>query len=123
MTSLAILNQIEILEEILEHPAWHGKLSGLQSERLLKLWNQPYHYILRAGEDSAPNKVDYYVSFLRPDFTIEHRPFQITVTPEGWYAENGGFIGPLKAEVSIDMVLHTMMHCNSEEIVPLVKMK
>ncbi|MFS8564122.1 MAG: hypothetical protein LVR00_07350 [Rhabdochlamydiaceae bacterium] len=98
------LSSIE--QEIADHPAWHESLSGLAAEKLLRGRKTPYLYLLRAGE----SVMSYYVTFLRPDLTIEHRPFVITLSPEGWHYENGNTGGPF-ARASIDDVLHLIMHC------------
>ena len=98
------LSSIE--QEIANHPAWHGAISGLAAEKVLRGKKTPYLYLLRAGE----NEMDYYVTFLCPDLSIEHRPFVITVAPEGWYYENSNAGGPF-ASASIDDVLHLIMHC------------
>lgn len=99
------LSSIE--QEIANHPAWHGRMSGLSAEKLLRGRKTPYLYILRAGE----NEMDYYITFVLPDLSIKHQPFVITVTAEGWYYENSGNGGPFTT-ASIDDVLHLMMHCN-----------
>jgi hypothetical protein len=99
------LSSIE--QEIANHPAWHGSVSGLAAEKVLRGRKTPYLYLLRAGE----NEMAYYVTFLLPDLTIQHRPFVITVTPEGWHYENTASGGPFTT-ASIDDVLHLIMHCN-----------
>lgn len=99
------LSSIE--QEIANHPAWHGAISGLNAEKILRGRKTPYLYLLRAGE----NEMDYYITFLRPDLSIEHRPFVITVTPEGWHYENCSAGGPF-VDASIDDVLHLIMHCS-----------
>ena len=98
------LSSIE--KEIANHPAWHGRMSGLPAEKLLRGKN-PYLYLLRAGE----NEMDYYVTFVLPDLSIRHQPFVITVTPQGWYFENAAATGPFNLAASIDDVLHLIMHC------------
>ena len=98
------LSSIE--QEIANHPAWHGKMSGLPAEKLLRGRKTPYLYILRKGE----NEMDYYVTFVLPDLSIKHQPFTIAVTPEGWHYENLSAGGPFTT-ASIDDVLHLIMHC------------
>ena len=99
------LSSIE--QEINNHPAWHGRMSGLSAEKLLRGRKTPYLYIIRAGE----NEMDYYVTFVLPDLSIRHQPFVITVTPQGWYFENAAATGPFNLAASIDDVLHLIMHC------------
>jgi hypothetical protein len=108
----------DIESEIINHPSWLGEVSGLKAEKLLKVNNRnktPYVYVLRAGE----NNLDYYVTFFRPDGVIEHRPFAIMLSPEGWYYENTGGGGPYR-DASIEDVLHSIMHCEKGENRPLV---
>lgn len=106
-------NTIE--QDITNHPAWLGNVSGLKAEKLLRNRTKSYIYVIRAGE----NEGDYYVTYTLPDGSIQHRPFVITVTPMGWHCENGGAYGPF-AEASIDDVLHLIMHCERSECVPLI---
>lgn len=107
-----------IHQEIQNHPAWYGSISGLVADKMLRGRKTPHLYVLRAGE----NKTDYYLSFILPDLTIRHQPFIITVTAEGWYYENGGTGGPYTQE-SIEDVVHLIMHCEKENCVPLKKLQ
>jgi hypothetical protein len=110
------LSDIEM--EITNHPAWLGYVSGLQAEKHLRIHGRnktPYLYVLRAGE----NDLDFYVTFFRPDGGIEHRPFVITLSPEGWYYENTGGSGPYR-EASIEDVLYLIMHCEKGQNSPLI---
>ena len=104
-----------IVQEIESHPAWHGRMSGLSAEKLLRGRKTPYLFILRAGE----YETDYYVTFVLPDLTIKHQPFVITTTQEGWYFENSGSGGPFTT-ASIDDVLHLIMHCGKQACMPKV---
>lgn len=111
--------EISINEEIQEHSAWKGTISGLKAEKMLRGKKTPYMYLIRGGEQERGNESDYYLTFVRPDLTIHHQPFVITINPEGWYYENflGG--GPYLNE-SIDHVIHLIMHCNKDEAVPFI---
>ncbi len=111
-------NLSSIEQEIVNHPAWHGRMSGLSAEKLLRGRKTPYLYILRAGE----NEMDYYVTFVLPDLSIKHQPFVITVSPEGWYYENAGAGGPYTS-ASIDDVIHLIMHCGKGANSPKVASK
>lgn len=111
-----------INQEIQLHPAWYGDISGLKAEKLLRGRNQPYLYLLRAGEHEGESETDYYVTFILPDNTVKHQPFVITLTSEGWYYENGSPGGPF-TNASIDDVLHLMMHCSEHDCVPLVNFR
>lgn len=105
----------DIETEIMQHPAWLGYVSGLKAEKLLRGKKTPYLYVLRAGE----NHLDYYVTFVRRDGAIEHRPFSITLSSEGWSYENLGGGGPYR-EASIEDVLHRIMHCDQGDNVPFI---
>ncbi len=107
------LSSIE--QEITNHPAWHGYMPGLAAEKLIRGKQTPYLYLLRAGE----HEMDYYVTYVLPDLSIQHRPFVISITAEGWHYSNGGFGGPFTT-ASIDDVLHLIMHCNKGANTPKV---
>lgn len=105
----------KVLEPEVEfHSAWHGNIPGLHAEDKLK-GKKPFTYILRKGEVS----LNYYVSFILPDLTIKHQPFVITLTSNGWYSRNGSGSGPFINQ-SIEEVIHLIMHCNTEDCIPLV---
>lgn len=106
--------------EIKTHIAWKGRLSGLQADKMLRNQTTPYLYILREGENESEEQTDYYVSFVLPDLSIKHQPFVITIVPEGWYYENSGAGGPFTDMVSIDEVLHLMMHCPQGANTPFI---
>ena len=115
----AILKQYNYIEEeIRNHPAWIGHVSGLVAEKMLCNLKTPYLYVLREGE----NKGDYYITHTQPNGLVVHRPFIIMVTPEGWYYRNTTPGGPF-TETSIDDVLHVIMHCKKEECVPFTNFK
>lgn len=101
-------------QEIQEHPAWLGKVSGLEAEKMLRE-KKPYHYVLRAGEFA----LEYYVTFAHADGTVRHQPFVITIAQEGWYYENGGVNGPY-TEATIGEVIYQIMHCEEDECEPLI---
>lgn len=104
-----------VLNSIMFHPAWLGHISGLKAEKMLRGRNKPYLYVLRAGE----HEMEYYATFVDHDLTISHRPFVITIGPEGWYHENGGGGGPYK-EKTINDIIHLIMHCEKNECTPLI---
>ena len=113
------LEEVTILQEIANHPAWFGKISGLKAERILRGLNKPYLFMLRQGEYTGEHEADYYVTFILPDFSVKHQPFIINVLPNGWEWSNGGG-GTCSADTSIDGVLHCMMHCEQHECSPFV---
>ena len=107
------------VEEIIEsHPAWIGHVSGWKAEMVLRNKKVPYLYLLRGGETEG----DYYVSFVSPDLTIKHTPFIISITQGGWYCQNGHVSGPF-INKTIDHVIHSIMHCDSDECVPFIDAK
>lgn len=111
-------NILHMSPEIDQHPAWMGNVAALNVEKLLKQYSIPYLYILRAGE----TKSDYYVSYIDPHVQhnpIVHRPFQITMTPQGWSYENSGAGGPYK-NCTIDDVIFSIMHCEAHECIPYI---
>lgn len=107
------LFQTSVIQEIENHQSWHGHISGLEAEKLLRGKNTPHLYILRSGE----HKGDYYVTFTTSDLTIKHQPFVITITHEGWHFQNAGNCGPLTT-ACFDDVLHLIMHCGRLEPTP-----
>lgn len=102
-------------EDIENHPAWLGRISGLKAEKILRGKKTPYLYVLRAGEAEG----DYYISFILPDFSIKHQPFVITHTSEGWYFENCNVEGPF-IKASINQALNLIMHCHQEKCTPFI---
>ena len=120
----AILNKVEeftIFEAITCHPAWHGNISGLAAEKMLRGQKTPYLFIIRKGENNASETEDnYYVSFVLPDLTIHHQPVVITQTTSGWCYENGKPGGPYNY-LSFDPVVHQIMHCEQDQCVPFIR--
>lgn len=102
-----------VTQEIESHSAWHGHMSGLVAEKLIRGKNTPYLYLLRSGEHEG----DYYVTYLLPDLTVKHQPFIITSTNEGWHCQNGGNWENLTT-ASFDDILHLIMHCGKLEPKP-----
>jgi len=117
---LKTLIEYNINQEIQLHPAWLGAVSGLKAEKMLRGKNKPYLYVLRTGESETENTTDYYVTYIGSDLSIRHQPVIITTTMEGWYYENGGGMGPFSNDVSINDVLHHIMHCEKGECSPLI---
>lgn len=107
------LYQTSVIQEIETHTAWHGHISGLDAEKLLRGKSTPFLFILRSGE----HKGDYYVTFTTSDLTIKHQPFVISITNEGWHFQNAGNCGPLTT-ACFDDVLHLIMHCRKSEPTP-----
>jgi hypothetical protein len=117
MTAILQENSVaNVLENIQNHPAWYGLISGLQADKLLREKNTPYLFLLRKGELEN----DYYVTFVLPDLSLKHQPFVLTETFEGWFYENSGPGGPY-IEETIDDVLHLIMHCQKNECKPFIR--
>lgn len=117
---LKTLNFSNINQEIQSHQTWLGHASGLKAEKLLRNVNKPFYYVWRAGEHDEENVTDYYVTYTDRDGSIRHQPVIITTTSEGWYFEQGGGMGPFSNNVSIDDVLHFIIHCEEGECTPMV---
>lgn len=103
--------------QVEQHPAWHGKMAGLEAQDILQ-GRSPHVYLLRAGE--LPSH--YYVSFVCESKTVQHVPFMIRTTPNGWFCRNATGSGPFMRQ-TIDEVIHTIIHCDKETIRPLFAAK
>lgn len=101
--------ELNIKTEIEFHPAWLGHVSGLFAEKMIRHEKQPFLYVLRKGELED----DYYVTFLDANLQVKHQPFTLTITPQGWCYENLQAGGPYKNSVTIEDVLHLIMHCDA----------
>ena len=111
---LSHYNIVSVDQDIRLHPAWIGRVSGLKADKLLRD-HKPFSYVLREGE----NAYHYYVTFTEPNGAVRHTPFLIKDAPDGWCCENGVNVGPFKDQ-TIDDVLHCIMHCEKEDLTPLV---
>jgi|GEM_PF-1066040 hypothetical protein len=108
MFSLSIdvpYEEIDKLEqEIFTHPAWHGRLLGVECEDRLK-GRPAFSYLLRAGEA----KFHYYLSYVvEAPFIYKHQPFTIAFQDaiKGWGYRNGHqHWAPNLAEI-IPMIIH-----------------
>ena len=98
-----------IFIEIEKHIAWKGHISGLVAEKMLRGKNTPFLYIIRMGEHKTGDETGYYITYVDVDLVVQHRPFVITVTPQGWYYENVGGGGPYQS-ASINDVIHLILH-------------
>lgn len=114
MTQTNEMVDTECFLHVEAHPAWHGKITGLDAEACLK-GHDSYTYLVRDGE--APGH--YYASFMRQDGTVHHQPFSVHSTAHGWYCKNFIAHGPFIRE-TIDDVLHSIMHAKKEDIRPLL---
>ena len=115
----AHLNAQKRLEEkekdILSHPAWHGSLSGIECENVLR-GKIPGTYLLRVGEKSF----QYYLSFvIENPFSFKHQPFLIIGEESNfsWGYRNG----VTRWCSSLDDLISFAMHCKIEDCFPLLK--
>ena len=116
----SIFNDLpEVIQSILHHEAWYGDIEGLKADKLLR-GKEHHTYLLRQGERSTDGGWNYYATFVSPDGTVRHQPFVVTITPEGWCAENNGFGGPFQFG-GIECMLHRIMHCEKEQLIALSK--
>jgi hypothetical protein len=91
----------ETEKEIQCHPAWHGQITGMYVEAILR-GHPPLTYLLRTGE--APYY--YYLSFVQKDHSFCHRPFTI---------KSFGKPTPL------DQLIEQLMDCDKQQAIPLLK--
>ena len=100
--------------ELTGHPAWHGSLTGVSSEALLK-GLAPYTYLLRTGEE----KGHFYISFVKEDLSIKHQPFVLRFSLNGWHYQNT--VGAYRPTNVADLI-PLMMHCEIAVMKPLSRL-
>lgn len=101
-----------IQAEIESHPAWHGHITGLHAEDLLKDL-PPYTFLIRAGE----TPVNYYISYVEKDGMRQHRAFVVTFDAHSWGYRNAVKTGP-NTQPFTDFI-HKIIHCEQEECKPM----
>lgn len=71
------------MDELEMHTAWHGNLTGSESEALLR--NMPHMtYLLRQGE-----KFDhFYLTYVKEGTVFTHLPFTIDSKKQQWFYRN-----------------------------------
>lgn len=111
----SLTQNYEIESTILNHPAWYGNITGLESESLLKD-KAAYFYLLRKGEQAS----HYYLSFVDGHLLIRHQPFAIIYQDEGWYCRQGIGYGPFITQTISDLI-HRIMHCAPEDCKPVIR--
>lgn len=107
--SSSFLRKSEKHQEIESHLAWHGVLSGMKCEELLR--GKPNgSYVFRHGED--PNS--YYISWVEDteQCSFRHQPFSISVenNEQKWKYRNGYD----KLSERLDDLIPIMMHRSKE---------
>lgn len=98
--------------ELENHSAWHGKITGMFCEGVLRD-RAPCSYILRAGESQH----HYYLSFVKEDGTFHHQPFVVEWKSEGWFYRNGN---PHYSS-TLEGIIPKIMHCEASKCIPLSK--
>ncbi len=113
--SFVTKNEIQyfpIIEQIESHIAWHGNITGLETEDLLQGKN-PFTFVIRKGE----KLMNYYVSFVQKNGSFKHQPLLIRVTAEGWFYRNT--LNSLPSYRPFVDFLHRIIHCDEGECQPL----
>jgi hypothetical protein len=101
-------------KEIEAHAAWHGKISGMYCEALLRE-HPAFTYLLRTGEEEG----HFYMSFVQAPVSFKHQPFVIRFSLNGWFYQNG-YTG---ITPTVDELIPLIMHCSPEQCRPLMKQK
>lgn len=101
----------EKLNEITSHSAWHGELTGIEAEALLRQ-KPSFTFLLRQGE-----KVDhFYLSFVEGE-RFNHLPFTFDYPSKRWFYRNSfpHFADDLK------VFIPEIMHKEEAECYPLMQ--
>ncbi len=101
---------IQAQVEIQQRPEWHGILSEVDAEKLLKQ-QPPNTYLLRGTHQQDK----FYLSFVQSDLKIEHRYFMMDDRKKEWFYKNGD---PHHI-TSIQLLIPGIMHCQPYECIPL----
>lgn len=98
---------------ITHHPAWHGNLSGMDCEQILREYF-PRSYLLRAGEE----KFHYYLSFVdQSRLNFKHQPFMIDCVHREWIYRNGN----IHHSENLEDIITAILHCTMNECLPILK--
>lgn len=101
----------EKINEITSHKAWHGELTGIEAEALLRM-KPSFTYLVRQGE-----KMDhFYLSFVRGE-DFYHLPFTIDYSSLQWFYRNSM---PHFAK-DLQVFIPEIMHKDEAECHPLVQ--
>ena len=119
----AISHWVKTNQELIQkYPGWHENIDGSHGESLLA-GKAPFTYLLRKGDKENA----YFITFVKEDLTIKHQLFTLEEDSKGWYYKNGGHdSGTISTHRSTEIVEETigeliprMMHCNSNQCLPL----
>jgi hypothetical protein len=95
---------LEKEQEVMSHAAWHGNLTGISCEDILR-GKPASSFLLRQGE----MRCHYYLSYvIEAPFLYKHQPFIISLenAQGGWGYRNGCNWWTLKLEELIAMIIH-----------------
>jgi hypothetical protein len=98
--------------EIQNHPAWHGNITGMRCEGILR--DRPVNtYLIRQGE----KPFHFYLSFVRAHNTFHHQPFIVELNKNGWFYMN---FHPHHSD-TLEGLVPKIMHCEADQCIPLTK--
>lgn len=101
----------EKINEITTHCSWHGELTGIEAEALLRQ-KSSFSYLLRQGE-----KIDhFYLSYVKGD-DFYHLPFTLDYSSLQWFYRN---YFPHFAH-TLNVFIPEIMHKEEAECHPLVQ--
>lgn len=98
--------------EIQNHVAWHGLITGMFCEGILRD-REPFTYVIRQGE----KPFHFYLSFVRAHNTFQHQPFIVEWKKDGWFYMN---CIPHHSD-SLEGLIPQIMHCEAAKCIPLTK--
>jgi len=98
--------------EIQSHLAWHGSITGMFCEGILR--DKPlFTYVIRQGE--KPHH--YYLSFVREHNTFHHQPFVVELNSQGWFYMNWN----PHHSTTLEGLIPKIMHHEASQCIPLTK--
>jgi len=101
----------EKIQKLIGHTGWHGCLSGVESEALLRAQDS-FTYLLRQGEKSD----QFYLSFVRGSELL-HLPFTIDYTSQQWFYRNS----TPHFGTDLNLFIPEIMHCEQKDCRPLAQ--
>lgn len=103
----------EKADEIMNHLAWYGELTGTEAELILRD-KQDLTYLLREGEKEG----NYYLTYVKEGCSFTHIPFTVHPTLKQWFYRQGypRFATDLKVFVP------EIMHAEEADCIPLARL-
>lgn len=101
----------EKMDEIVNHIAWYGDLTGTEAELILRD-KVDMTYLLRQGERDD----HFYLTFVKDGCAFSHIPFTINHTLKQWFYRQGF---PRFAS-SLTVFVPEIMHTEEANCIPLV---